>query len=545
MPTSFYQAIPEIMDHIIIDAPKSILDIGVGFGKYGVLLREQLDIPKHRYSKESWKLKLEGIEGYKEYRNPIHDYVYDKVHYGEISEVIDTLESYDTVILIDVLEHFEKKEGLKIIQQILEHTNKSLIISTPLYPEPQGSYLNNSLETHKSKWNLIDLTAFDFNHKLVKIGENGAQIFKIYPTPSKEQAISLPKETNSSKQLMKIGFILPHFKLTGGVKSLLQQMEQLKKKGHQVYLFYKGEAGDGLTPDWYDIEVDGKVYIPPDKLISDHLDICDIVVLGWISQVPELLDYEGNLLYLEQGHEWLFGDIPSLFQAFYIRLKMKSIYTSGIPIISISKFIASVLEVKFQIKSDVIPIGVDTKFYYPTRDKNNASPVILLVGNPELPFKGFDTAIRTLNEIYRQGYSFHVKWVCQSEPNIDKVNFPLETIVLPDQKSLSDYYRQSDLFLFTSLYEGFGLPPLEAMASGIPVVMTKCGGVEEYATEDNCIQVEVGDIDGMVDAVALLLDDPSRRDQLGKRARETALKMDYQHTIQLLESYMRKMVNQK
>ncbi|UOQ86654.1 glycosyltransferase [Gracilibacillus salinarum] len=544
MPTSFYQAIPEIMDHIIIDAPKSILDIGVGFGKYGVLLREKLDIPQQRYSKESWTLKLEGIEGFEGYRNPIHDYVYDKIHYGEIGEVMDSLGNYDTIILIDVLEHFEKKEGIKIIQQILEHTNKSLIISTPLYPDPQGSYLSNSLETHKSKWNIIDLTAFDFNHKLVEIGENGAQIFKVYPTSAEKKQNSLSEKPGQSQQLMKIGFILPHLQLTGGVKSLLQQMEQLRKRGHKVYLFYKGPDESHLSPDWYDIEVDGKIHVPPDEPITDYLDDCDIVVLGWIFQHSELLDYEGNLLYLEQGHEWLFGDIPNLFQSLYLRLKMKSIYTSGIPIISISKFVASVLEVKFQVKTDVIPIGIDTEFYYPTQDKNNTSPVILLVGNPQLPFKGFDTAIKTLNNVYRQGYSFQVKWVCQTEPHTDHAVFPLETIISPDQKSLSEYYRQSDLFLFTSLYEGFGMPPLEAMASGLPVITTKCGGVMEYVTDDNCIQVEVGDIEGMTDAVASLLDDPSRRVELGKRARETALTFDYKLAIQPMEAYMRKIVYQ-
>ena len=52
MPTSWYQAVPAIIDLVHMDGPQSILDIGVGFGKYGVLLRESIDIPYERYDKE-------------------------------------------------------------------------------------------------------------------------------------------------------------------------------------------------------------------------------------------------------------------------------------------------------------------------------------------------------------------------------------------------------------------------------------------------------------------------------------------------------------
>lgn len=42
MPTSWYQAVSVILDKVIEERPESILDIGVGFGKYGVMLREAL-----------------------------------------------------------------------------------------------------------------------------------------------------------------------------------------------------------------------------------------------------------------------------------------------------------------------------------------------------------------------------------------------------------------------------------------------------------------------------------------------------------------------
>lgn len=79
-----------------------------------------------------WHIKIDGIEAFASYQNPIHDHVYDKVYYGNVFDCIHQLPQYDVVLLIDVLEHFEKEEGKDVIKQIMKHTNKALIISTGL-----------------------------------------------------------------------------------------------------------------------------------------------------------------------------------------------------------------------------------------------------------------------------------------------------------------------------------------------------------------------------------------------------------------------------
>ena len=80
MPTSWYQAIPFILEQVQKENPNSILDIGVGFGKYGLMVREILDLPFERYNKNQWLINIEGIEAFEKYKNPIHDYVYNKIH---------------------------------------------------------------------------------------------------------------------------------------------------------------------------------------------------------------------------------------------------------------------------------------------------------------------------------------------------------------------------------------------------------------------------------------------------------------------------------
>jgi glycosyltransferase involved in cell wall biosynthesis len=67
-------------------------------------------------------------------------------------------------------------------------------------------------------------------------------------------------------------------------------------------------------------------------------------------------------------------------------------------------------------------------------------------------------------------------------------------------------YRSSDVFLFPSLYEGFGVPVLEAQAMGVPVVCSARGGLAEVAGTAAEIR-EPDDVDGMVTAILELIED--------------------------------------
>lgn len=181
MPVSFYQAIPTVLDQVTILQPSTILDVGVGFGKYGMLIREVLDLPFERYYKNQWRIKVDGVEAFKDYRNPIHDYVYNTIFYGDIQKLHHQLPKYDLVLLIDVLEHFTKEEGKNVLRSLLEHTNKALLVSTPLYPAYQTEYIGNRFEEHKSQWTKEDFGDFRFDYWVLQIGSNGAQFIKLYP----------------------------------------------------------------------------------------------------------------------------------------------------------------------------------------------------------------------------------------------------------------------------------------------------------------------------------------------------------------------------
>jgi glycosyltransferase involved in cell wall biosynthesis len=73
-------------------------------------------------------------------------------------------------------------------------------------------------------------------------------------------------------------------------------------------------------------------------------------------------------------------------------------------------------------------------------------------------------------------------------------------------EELANLFAGARLLLFPSLYEGFGLPVLEAMACGVPVVLTRTSALPEVAGEAGTY-IEQGDAEGMSEAIARLLED--------------------------------------
>jgi hypothetical protein len=176
MPSSFYGQISSILDILCQVRPASVLDIGVGFGKYGVLCRELMDVTNERYHKDTWQARIDGIEGYEGYRNPVHDYIYNKIHYGKVEDVIQDIDvTYDLALMIDILEHFEKEEGEKVLDKVLGKC-KMLLISVPAIPVPQ-TYLDNELEAHRGVWEAKDFIKYNVMISgILPMGSNNANI---------------------------------------------------------------------------------------------------------------------------------------------------------------------------------------------------------------------------------------------------------------------------------------------------------------------------------------------------------------------------------
>jgi len=160
MPSSVPYAVPIIANVARQLRPRSVLDVGIGFGKYGFLLREYTDIwdmeSVEDYRRERWKTVIEGIDATPDYITPLHEYVYDRIHIGDVTELIDTLGTYDLIIMGDVLEHFEKPVGEALLDRLFQHTNQCLLLTFPPNCRANDSVVGNPYEAHRSAWNRND-----------------------------------------------------------------------------------------------------------------------------------------------------------------------------------------------------------------------------------------------------------------------------------------------------------------------------------------------------------------------------------------------------
>jgi mannosyltransferase len=82
--------------------------------------------------------------------------------------------------------------------------------------------------------------------------------------------------------------------------------------------------------------------------------------------------------------------------------------------------------------------------------------------------------------------------------------------------AIAGWYRALDVFVAPQRWEGFGVTPLEAMASGVPVVATRVGAFPDILTDETGILINAGDGQAMAGAVARLLDNSGLADAMGR-----------------------------
>lgn len=138
MATSEYQQIPHVMSEMVRERPRSVLDVGCGWGKYGVLTREYTEATR-----------VDGID----IQLPRYP-VYDNVYVGDLLNLPTLLPAdvprYDLAIFLEVIEHIEKPAAWAIVDQLCERA-KRVIITTPWGFRKQD-IPGMPFETHRSGW---------------------------------------------------------------------------------------------------------------------------------------------------------------------------------------------------------------------------------------------------------------------------------------------------------------------------------------------------------------------------------------------------------
>ena len=201
--------------------------------------------------------------------------------------------------------------------------------------------------------------------------------------------------------------------------------------------------------------------------------------------------------------------------------------------------------------------GVDAHFHPVTDDAELQvarakyglySPFILYVGTIE-PRKNLGRLLRAFTGLRTKFQSRHrlviaggLGWLYQDVlREIEEISTEHDVVFLGrvSDEDLPALYSLADIFAFPSLYEGFGLPPLEAMACGLPVVCSSTSSMPEVVG-DAGVLVSPYDVDGWSTAMAGLLEDGDRRRELARLGRERARQFTWERSArQLLDIFAR------
>jgi len=139
-------------------SPQKALDVGVGFGRWGIIIREFCDVWNSRVLQEDWSTQVEGIEAFEPLISEYHKSFYNNIHIGDARKILPDLcqSRWDIIIFGDVLEHFEKNEGQGLLNLSLD-SSEYVMVNIPIGENwPQDVSYKNPYEKHLSVWDFND-----------------------------------------------------------------------------------------------------------------------------------------------------------------------------------------------------------------------------------------------------------------------------------------------------------------------------------------------------------------------------------------------------
>jgi glycosyltransferase involved in cell wall biosynthesis len=179
----------------------------------------------------------------------------------------------------------------------------------------------------------------------------------------------------------------------------------------------------------------------------------------------------------------------------------------------------------------VVPLGVDTELFKPSHHPRVPGRIIA-ISSADRPLKGIGHLLHAVAKL-RAEHDLELQLVAKLEPNGPTEKLIAElgisdivhtTSGLSDE-DLAGLFASAEIACIPSLYEGFSLPAVEAMASGTPIVASRAGALPEVLGADGeCADlVTPGDVNELIAALGRQLDSPERRQWLGTAGRRRAL----------------------
>ena len=162
--------------------------------------------------------------------------------------------------------------------------------------------------------------------------------------------------------------------------------------------------------------------------------------------------------------------------------------------------------------------------YFNNRDSRPAAPLgICLVGRSH-PLKGLQDFLTAWRDVKPQLPPPGATVSIISSDNLGHFDLSGMSVIRPqNDRDMAAGYNAAHIFVYTSRWDGFGLPPLEAMACGCAVILSDCGGPSEYAVAGrNCLLYQPGDIAALRALILHLAGDRQLQSRLSEEGQKTA-----------------------
>lgn len=316
---------------------------------------------------------------------------------------------------------------------------------------------------------------------------------------------------------MNITFLSPPPDLTGGQRVVAIYARILRFRGHNVNIICNAqrERGTGrfhrvrnlicgrvdaspASNHYANYNVKCSVLAHDGPLNDDDVPIGDVAVATWWETAEWLhsLDHsKGAKVHLIQHHE-VFPYVPTQ--------RVHAIYRLPLRRVCVARWLQNVMLTEYSDRSAVVvPNAVDLNQFVASPRVKREGQVTVGVMYSTAAFKRIEFSLSAIEQAKQRGIDVRTVAFGTHAPTKQRHRSLIDSFfVSPKQDELWKVYTKCDAWLFGSGEEGFGLPILEAMACGVPVIGTPAGAAPELLGDGSGILVDLSDPSDMADAIA-------------------------------------------
>ncbi|MBL9077379.1 MAG: glycosyltransferase [Planctomycetes bacterium] len=316
---------------------------------------------------------------------------------------------------------------------------------------------------------------------------------------------------------MRITWLLENTEqIWGGVKVALEDANRLQRRGHQVTVLSRSGP-----PRWMRIEC---AFRQVQDFRSEHLPDADVTIATFWTTLPWAASAgagKGVPVHFCQGYE---GDAP---EHGALRERIEAAYRlPGVQHVTIAPHLTRLLQQRFGITAHEVPYVVDHDVHRPGAERPAGSPLrVGLVGPYQIAWKDLATGFAACRLAHAAGQKLVLVRATNTAPAAAERDTPfaVEWHHQVPPARMGEFYRSLDLFLGTSngADEGFFLPAVEAMANGVPTILTDVPCFRDHAAAvgdaNYALFVPPGDPAAMAEALVVAGGMPDVRGTLRER----------------------------